>query len=1281
MLSALAREFPEIHGFSLFDAEGNLRISTYARLDGITIAGLEHFQSIKLNPDRKLRFTETLKAITNDRMVVVAYRALFDRDDNFAGVIGISINLDHYASIFSKMLVGDHGMISIRRSDDSKLVVRWPIVAEKANNLATGIPPFQNIQAGETAGVVRYIGKTDGVDRIFAFHKIGNYPFFVLVGRAVEEQFSTWRTTAYLSSLLVLVALALLGWVLHRLKAKQYQLQQSEASLRRENEKYLALLHNASDGIHILDDDGNVIEASDSFCAMLGYAREEMIGLNVREWDASYTEDERKLLLSQQLERSQRSEFETLHRRKDGSIFPVQVSGYPLKLEGRPVLFNSSHDISARKRMEDYLRDSEKRLRAIIDGAMEGILLADRATKRFVKANPAMCAMLGYNNEEILSLSVTDIHPSADLPYVLEQFERQACHEIVLFENAPMLRKDGCVFFADISSSTLTIDGREYLAGFFRDVSERKAALIALDEERKVRETLMESIPGVFYAMNSSGIFTFWNRSFEQVTGRTPEELGQLNAIDLFEGVDRTHVAERINQVFEQGSSTAEALLVAKDGRRTPYHFTGRRIEMQGQPILVGAGIDISTLKQAEETLRHFNAELEARVTQKTNALQEAHKQLLDTQFAMDSVGIGISWADFETGRFIYANRYCAEFLGYTLDEYLQLQVMEIDPNFPREAYDQIKEHIKQEKRVQFETAQKSKDGRLLPVEMTIYYHPGGEGERPKFIAFMSDIAQRKEAAQALQQAKEAADAANQAKSAFLANMSHEIRTPLNAILGLNHLMRDDSLTAKQVERLEKMEIAGRHLLSIINDILDLSKIEAGRLELETDNFHLSAVLDNVASMIRDSASEKGLTLEIDPDGVPLWLRGDAIRLRQSLLNFASNAVKFTDQGKISLRALLLEDDANGLLCRFEVADSGIGLTPEQLDRLFQNFQQADESTARKYGGTGLGLALTKRLVELMGGKVGADSTAGDGSTFWFTVPLQRGHGPMPQQAVRGAAQSSEARLLQEHRGARILLAEDNPINTEVVLELMHAAGMDVTVAENGSAAVEQVRQQHFDLILMDMQMPVMDGPEATRTILAMPERAAIPILALTANVFAEDRRACIEAGMVDMLTKPVDPATLYAALLKWLPQHAVVADNPPPLVPPPAAPAASDTEIIERLRGLRGIDVDHGLKLLHGKTGRYINLLRNFLKSQGEDWTKLEQCLATGDCAEAKRQSHSLKGAAGTLALTELAMLATHLDTLLGDSGGAMAHFETIRALLDEIRSEMKILGNALSV
>jgi len=691
--------------------------------------------------------------------------------------------------------------------------------------------------------------------------------------------------------------------------------------------------------------------------------------------------------------------------------------------------------------------------------------------------------------------------------------------------------------------------------GTVQDVTDRELARQALEEERRVRETILDAIPGIFYALDLEGRLVFWNRKLEQVSGRTAEELRALRAFDLFEGEDRAHVIAWIDAGFETDESSAEADLVAQDGTRTPYLFTGRRIEIAGQRLQVGAGIDVSARRAAEAALRQLNAELEQRVAEQTADLRAVNRTLLDIQFAMESVGIGITWADFETGHLIYANRFTADFLGYSIQELLQLTVYDIDDHFSPEVFRRVGGEIRRQGHIQIETDQKTREGRRVPVELNIYYHPGSDGERPHLIAFQSDISQRREAQTLLLQAKEAAEAASQAKSAFLANMSHEIRTPLNAILGLSYLLRRDPLTARQRQRLDKMDIAGRHLLSIINDILDLSKIEAGGVRLETGNFHLSSVLDNVASIIRESCQEKGLTLEVDDEGVPVWLRGDALRLRQALLNLAGNAVKFTRKGGILLRAAMEAETETALWVRFEVKDSGIGLTSEQQDRLFQPFEQADGSTAREFGGTGLGLALTKRLTELMGGRVGVESVAGLGSTFWFLVPLQRGHGAIAEPCVDAGRESAELEVRRRHRGRRLLLADDNQVNVEVVQQMLHVVGLDVTAAGNGQEAVTQAGQEGFALILMDVQMPGLNGLDATRQIRSLPGYATIPILALTANVFAEDRAACLDAGMNGILTKPVTAAQLYEALLIWLPA------DPPPDSTPSAIPTSLAAE------------------------------------------------------------------------------------------------------------------------
>jgi signal transduction histidine kinase/CheY-like chemotaxis protein/ABC-type amino acid transport substrate-binding protein len=390
----------------------------------------------------------------------------------------------------------------------------------------------------------------------------------------------------------------------------------------------------------------------------------------------------------------------------------------------------------------------------------------------------------------------------------------------------------------------------------------------------------------------------------------------------------------------------------------------------------------------------------------------------------------------------------------------------------------------------------------------------------------------------ALERARDQAEAASRAKSTFLANMSHELRTPMNAIMGMTSLALRHAEDPKLRDQLQKIDAASTHLLHVINDILDISKIEAERLTLEHADFRLGEVLENLMSLIGHKASEKGLALHVDlPADLPArMLNGDPLRLEQILLNLAGNALKFTPSGAITLRARVVADNADDLLLRWEVQDTGIGISVADQQRLFTAFEQADGSLTRKYGGTGLGLAISKRLARMMGGEIGVASEPGRGSTFWFTVRLRKSTAagsvyPLPATSPR----APDERLLDEHAGALILLAEDEPVNQEVSRGLLEDAGLAVDLAIDGREAVAMAGRKRYDLILMDMQMPNLNGVDAALAIRRDSLNVATPILAMTANAFEEDRQTCLAAGMNDFVAKPVAPEHLYETLLRWL--------------------------------------------------------------------------------------------------------------------------------------------------
>ncbi|MBI2306264.1 MAG: response regulator [Rhodocyclales bacterium] len=492
-----------------------------------------------------------------------------------------------------------------------------------------------------------------------------------------------------------------------------------------------------------------------------------------------------------------------------------------------------------------------------------------------------------------------------------------------------------------------------------------------------------------------------------------------------------------------------------------------------------------------------------------------------------------------------------------------------------------------------------------------------------------------------LRKAKEIAEEGTRAKSAFLANMSHEIRTPMNAIIGMSHLALQTPLDATQRNYIEKVNGAAENLLAIINDILDFSKIEAGKLAIEQIAFDPRALVVNLADFFAAAAANKQLAFRIDPaPELPPALWGDPLRLRQVMLNLVGNALKFTQRGEVVAGfAPVADASAAGqdgwVRLRFTVRDTGVGIPPEAQARLFQSFVQADDSTTRLYGGSGLGLAISRRLIELMDGRIGVDSTPGVGSTFWFELPCRIA----PAEALPVPAEHPADRIAGSLSGCRVLLVEDNPLNQEVAQHFLRKAGIEATLAANGAAALEALEQDRFDIVLMDCQMPVMDGYEAARRIRADARFDRLPIIAMTANALIGDRERSLAAGMNDHITKPLAADVLYPTLLHWLMGGTGHRSPPPSVVSGTKAMPQEGTEVPR-------LDPAAAIRNMGGDRELYAQIGPTFLQDLVEQQADLDAALAAGDFPRARRVAHSVKGMSASVGAKRLCQKAQALET-----------------------------------
>jgi PAS domain S-box-containing protein len=975
-----------------------------------------------------------------------------------------------------------------------------------------------------------------------------------------------------------------------------------------------SIVEYSEDAISAADMHGTILTWNRAAEKLLGYSAAEMIGKNAAVLGPNSTEEVRRCL--EIIGRGQHvPPFETARRTKNGQRIDASVAVSPVRNPAGEVVGASAiiRNIGPRLIAERRLRESEGLFREIFTHAPFGMCVGG-FDGSFLQVNAPLCQMLGYSEAELLGRNVREISHPDDIDSTLARLEQLRRDPSQCLEaEKRYIHRDGGEVWARIRLSPVqdASGAALYVVVHVEDITERQRTEEALQESEQRFRNIADSSPTMLWVTDAKGDLEFVNRMMIDFGGAPVEQAQGMGWQNFLHPDDAQQYVESFARaVRERTAFRTEVRVRRADGEwrwlgcyGTPRFSPGR--EFLGH---VGLSSDITdrlksqqALRSSEEKFREFAENIREVFWMVPPSCEEilyvspAYEQIWER--SRESLYQNpMSWfdpvhpEDREAAHAIFVRQMEGE---------------------PVESIYRIHTPSGQEKWIR---------DRAFPIR-------DQDGQIIRLAGIAEDITERKQHEAELIQAREEADAANRAKSRFLANMSHEIRTPMNGVIGMIQLLMDTQLSAEQRQYLTVAHDSARVLLALIDDILDLSKIEAGKIVLEHLSFSLREVVDAVVQVLSLQAAAKGLKFSARvAAAIPGLLVGDAHRLRQVLTNLAANAIKFTERGEVTLAAELESRREGRVSIHFAITDTGIGIRPEQVSRLFSAFTQADASTTRKYGGTGLGLAISKQLVEMMGGTIGADSAEGGGSRFWFTaefdVPREtRGlavsHGRRsPAFGAPILAASSVPILV-----ARILVAEDNGINRDVALAQLEKLGLRADAVVNGAEAVEAVRRGGYDLVLMDCEMPVMDGYEATRAIRDS-LGSSIPIIAVTADAMPADRERCLREGMNDYIAKPVDVRELTALLSKWL-------------------PSAERGEAAKRT-----FDADALLARLMGDRQLASSVVNRFVEDVPEQLNKLRERLEQADAEGTRRQAHTLKGASATAAAEDLREIALAIES-----------------------------------